>query len=94
MIKGFAGKFAEAIWTGKVGKGFPADLVRPAQRKLAMINAAVTLEALRVPPRNCLEALKGDRSGQHSIRVNDQWRVCFVWKDGDAYDVEVVDYHD
>lgn len=93
MIKSFAGKLAEAVWVGKIGKGFPADLVRPTQRKLAMINAAVTLEALRVPPRNHLEALKGDRAGQHSIRINDQWRVCFVWKDGNAHDVDVVDYH-
>ncbi|HMA51673.1 MAG TPA: type II toxin-antitoxin system RelE/ParE family toxin [Magnetospirillaceae bacterium] len=93
MIKSFAGKFAEAVWTGQVGKGFPADLIRPAQRKLAMVNAAVTLEALRVPPSNHLEALKGDRLGQYSIRVNDQWRVCFVWKDGDAFHVEVTDYH-
>lgn len=93
MIKGFSGKFAESIWAGKVGKGFPADLIRPAQRKLAMLNAAVTLEALRVPPNNHLEALKGDRAGQHSIRINDQWRVCFVWKEGDAHDVQIVDYH-
>jgi len=93
VIKSFAGKFAEAVWTGQVGKGFPADLIRPAQRKLAMVNAAVTLEALRVPPSNHLEALKGDRLGQYSIRVNDQWRVCFVWKDGDAFHVEVTDYH-
>jgi len=64
-----------------------------AQPIMAMINAAVTLEALRVPPSNHLEALKGDRLGQYSIRVNDQWRACFVWKDGDAFYVEVTDYH-
>jgi proteic killer suppression protein len=93
MIKSFVGKSAEAAWAGKTGKGFPADLVRPAQRKLAMINAAVTLEALRVPPSNHLEVLKGDRVGQHSIRINDKWRVCCVWKDGNALDVEIVDYH-
>ena len=93
MIKSFAGKFSQAVWTGAVGKGFPADLVRPAQRKLAMVNAAVTLESLRVPPNNHFEALKGDRVGQYSIRINDQWRVSFVWKDGHAYEVEVVDYH-
>ena len=93
MIKSFAGKFAEAIWSGQVGKGFPADLVRPAQRKLRMIDAASALNDLRAPPANRLEALTNDRAGQHSIRINDQWRVCFAWRDGDAFDVEVVDYH-
>ncbi|MBB3771542.1 proteic killer suppression protein [Angulomicrobium tetraedrale] len=93
MIVNFKNKLAETVWTGTVGKGFPADLVRTAQRKLAMLNAAVTLDALRVPPANRLEALKGDRAGQHSIRVNDQFRICFVWRDGSAADVEIVDYH-
>ncbi|GLK71698.1 type II toxin-antitoxin system RelE/ParE family toxin [Ancylobacter dichloromethanicus] len=93
MILSFKNKLAEAVWNGTVGKGFPADLVRPAQRKLAMVNAAVSLEALRVPPANRLEALKGDRAGQHSIRVNDQFRICFIWRDGHAVDVEIVDYH-
>jgi proteic killer suppression protein len=93
MITSFTGKFAEAVWSGTVDKGFPADPVRPAQRKLAMINAAVTLEALRAPTSNHREILKGDRAGQHSIRINDQWRVCFVWKDGNALDVEIVAYH-
>ena len=93
MILNFKNKLAEAVWNGTVGKGFPADLVRPAQRKLAMVNAAVSLEALRVPPANRLEALKGDRAGQHSIRVNDQFRICFIWRDGHAVDVEIVDYH-
>lgn len=93
MILNFKNKLAETVWNGTVGKGFPADLVRPAQRKLAMLNAAVTLDALRVPPANRLEALRGDRAGQHSIRVNDQFRVCFVWRDGHAADVEIVDYH-
>ncbi|MCS0503609.1 type II toxin-antitoxin system RelE/ParE family toxin [Ancylobacter mangrovi] len=93
MILNFKNKLAEAVWNGTVGKGFPADLVRPAQRKLAMVNAAVSLEALRVPPANRLEALKGDRAGQHSIRVNDQFRICFIWRDGHAADVEIVDYH-
>ena len=68
-------------------------LERIAQRKLAMLDAAVELHDLRVPPANRLEALKGDRRGQHAIRVNDQFRLCFVWRDGDAYDVEIVDYH-
>lgn len=93
MIKTFAGKYAEAIWNGAVGKGFPADLIRPAQRKLVMLAAAVEVGTLRQPPGNRLEELKGDRQGQYSIRINDQWRICFVWRDGDAYDVEIVDYH-
>lgn len=66
---------------------------RPARRKLLYLHRARTLEDLKVPPGNHLEALKGDRRGQHSIRINDQWRVCFTWKDGDAHDVEIVDYH-
>lgn len=74
-------------------KGFPADVVTTARRKLAMLDAAVRLDDLRIPPSNRLEALKGDRAGQHSIRVNDQWRVCFVWLDGHAHEVEIVDYH-
>ncbi|MBB6308929.1 type II toxin-antitoxin system RelE/ParE family toxin [Xanthobacter tagetidis] len=93
MIKSFKGKTAEAIFNGvNPGKRFPADLVRAAQRKLAMVHAAHVLTDLRVPPGNMLEALKGDRAGQHSIRINDQWRVCFVWDDG-ARHVEIVDYH-
>lgn len=71
----------------------PADLHRRAFKKLAILNAAVQLENLRVPPGNHLEALRGERSGQHSIRINDQYRVCFAWRDGNAFDVEIVDYH-
>jgi proteic killer suppression protein len=93
MILNFRGRVAEAVWAGTIGKGFPANLVRVAQRKLAMLNAAVSLDALRVPPANRLETLKGDRAGQHSIRVNDQFRICFVWRDGNAADVEITDYH-
>ncbi|MFK8250556.1 type II toxin-antitoxin system RelE/ParE family toxin [Ancylobacter terrae] len=93
MILSFKDKRTEAVWNGAVGKGFPSDLVRVAQRKLAMLAAAVTLDALRAPPANRLEALKGDRDGQHSIRINDQFRICFVWRDGHATDVEIVDYH-
>ena len=66
---------------------------RPARRKLLYLDAAVRLEDLRVPPGNRLEALKGDRAGQHSIRVNDQWRICFVWREDEPHDVEIVDYH-
>ena len=69
------------------------SIERVVRRKLEMLNAVTSLADLAVPPRNRLEALKGDRRGQHSIRINDQWRLCFVWRDGDAYDVEVVDYH-
>ena len=71
----------------------PADLAKAARRKLWMLATAKRLEDLRAPPANRLEALSGDRVGQHSIRVNDQWRLCFVWRDGDAYDAEIVDYH-
>ncbi|CAK0764318.1 toxin HigB-1 [uncultured Gammaproteobacteria bacterium] len=93
MIRSFKGKTTEAVWNGKAPKGFPSDLIRPAQRKLAMLAAAIDLRALRQPPANRLEALKGDRAGQHSIRINDQWRICFVWRDAHAEDVEIVDYH-
>jgi len=77
VIKSFKGRLAELVWKGEAPKRFPSDLVRPAQRKLAMLNAAVTVEALRSPPGNKLETLKGDRRGQWSIRINDQLRVCF-----------------
>lgn len=94
MIKSFETAETKAIFEGVLPKkGFPLDIAKVARRKLAMIHAAVQLEDLRVPPANRLEALKGDRAGQHSIRINDQWRVCFVWKDGDAYQVEILDYH-
>ena len=74
-------------------KGFPSDLAKVSRRKLRMLAAATKLEELRQPPANHLEALAGDRAGQHSIRINDQWRLCFTWRDGDAYDVEIVDCH-
>ncbi len=74
-------------------KGFPSDLGKVSRRKLRMLGSATRLEDLRVPPANHLEALTGDRAGQHSIRINDQWRLCCVWRNGDAYDVEIVDYH-
>ncbi|MBB3137853.1 proteic killer suppression protein [Rhizobium pisi] len=93
MIRSYKDAVTEAVAGGKAPKGFPADLVRPALRKLTMIEAAHILDDLRSPPGNRLEALKGNRTGQHSIRINDQWRVCFVWKDGGAEDVEIVDYH-
>ncbi len=94
MIQSFKGDWAKALHKlESPGKGFPADLVRMAQRKLAMLDAAVRLENLRVPPGNRLEALAGDRKGQHSIRINDQWRICFIWTDAGPEEVEIVDYH-
>jgi proteic killer suppression protein len=78
---------------GKTPKGFPADIISRTQRRLAQLDAATTLDDLRVPPSNNLEALLGDRKGQYSVRINDQWRICFIWKDGDAFNVEIVDYH-
>jgi toxin HigB-1 len=93
MIGSFKGRFAEAIAAGHHPKGFPADLVRPVQRKLAALIAASELMSLASPPGNRLEALKGNRAGQHSIRINDQWRICFRWVNGQAEDVEIVDYH-
>ena len=93
MIRDFADKDAEGIWRGKPSRRLPADIQPVARRKLRMLNSAVVLDDLRIPPGNRLEALKGDRRGQHSIRINEQWRICFQWKDGDAYGVEIVDYH-
>lgn len=92
MIRSIRDKRIPAIREGKPGKGFPSSLLERAQRKLAMLDAAVSLDDLRVPPSNRLEAWSGDRRGQHSIRINDQWRVCFAWREGDAFDVEIVDY--
>ena len=93
MIRSYRDRRTEAVASGKAPRGFPPDLVRVAIRKLTMIAYAHALDDLRRPPGNRLEALKGDRRGQHSIRINDQWRICFVWKDGGAEDVEIVDYH-
>jgi len=93
MIRSHRNAITAAVAAGKAPKGFPADILRVAQRKLKMIENAVQLEDLLAPPGNRLEALKGDRKGQHSIRINDQWRVCFIWIDGAAEQVEIVDYH-
>ncbi|MGH8233400.1 MAG: type II toxin-antitoxin system RelE/ParE family toxin [Rhodanobacteraceae bacterium] len=92
MIKTFADKDTEALFSGVRVRRF-VNIENPARRKLEYLDAAGVLEDLRVPPGNRLEALKGDRVGQHSIRVNDQFRVCFRWQDGDAYGVEICDYH-
>jgi len=93
MIGSLKGRVAEAIAVGGRPKGFPPDLVRRAENKLAMIETAAALGDLRAPPANRLEALKGDRKGPHSIRINDQRRVCFFWKNDGAHEVEIVDYH-
>ena len=92
MIKGFADRNTEALFQRKPRKRF-RPLARVALRKLLILHAASSLDDLKVPPGNRLEKLRGDRKRQYSIRINDRWRVCFRWKDGDAYDVEIVDYH-
>ena len=94
MIKSFADKDTKEFWdTGKSQGMPPANLRNVAKRKLAALHSAVSLGDLRSPPGNRLEELHGDRKGGHSIRINDQFRVCFVWRDGDAFDVEITDYH-
>ena len=93
VIRSFRNPVVEEIASGRTPKGFPADLVRLAQRRLSALQAAVSLDDLRSPPGNRLEKLSGNRAGQHSIRINDQWRICFEWTDGGAGNVEIVDYH-
>lgn len=93
VIKSFGDRDTERLFGRERVRGCPADLQRTMLRKLVVVDAAEALDDLRVPPGNRLEKLKGDRAGQHSIRINDQWRICFRWKDGDAHEVEIVDYH-
>ena len=93
MIQGFADLETEKIWSGRRSRKLPTDIQAVALRKLRILNNARVLQDLRVPPGNWLEALRGNRAGQHSIRINDQWRICFVWKEGGPADVEIVDYH-
>ena len=93
MIKSFRDKDTEQLFARQFVRRFPPDLHRTAWRKLAQIDAAERLEDLRIPPGNRLERLSGERADQHSIRINAQWRICFRWQDGDAYAVEVTDYH-
>ena len=93
MIQSFRDKEAESIFKRQKVSKFSAIVQRVALRKLRMLNRAVSLNDLRVPPGNRLEKLKGDRLGQHSLRINDHWRICFKWHDGDAFQVEIVDYH-
>ncbi|HVA15915.1 MAG TPA: type II toxin-antitoxin system RelE/ParE family toxin [Stellaceae bacterium] len=94
MIRSFGNNLARLAWERQAAKGVPIDILRTAYRKPMQIHSALTLNDLRSPPGNRLEPLKGKRKGQHSIRANDQWRVCFRWHDGDAYEVEICDYHD
>jgi proteic killer suppression protein len=93
VIRSFASKETEKIFNRQRSRKLPPNIQQIALRKLRMLNRAVTLNDLRVPPANRLEKLSGNRKGQHSIRINQQWRVCFEWREGDAYDVEIVDYH-
>lgn len=93
MIQDFADRETEKIWTGSISRKLPTDIQAVARRKLRMLNAAATLEDLRIPPANRLEALKGSLKGQHSIRINDQWRICFRWHRGNAHEVRIIDYH-
>ncbi len=93
MIRSFKSRTAEQLFNRERPKRFPANLHRAGLRKLRMLNRAQRLQDLRVPPANRLEALKGNRRGQHSIRINDQYRICFKWRGGDAFEVEIVDYH-
>jgi proteic killer suppression protein len=93
VIVGFKDNLTEAVFQGRRPKGFPAELVKVARRRLAMLDAAPTLDALMVPPGNRLHALKQDRLGQHAVRINDQYRICFVWTDAGPDEVEIVDYH-
>ena len=93
MITGFRDRETARIWEGKPSQRLPTDIQAIARRKLRMLNNAQSLADLRIPPANRLEALKGRRKGQYSIRINDQWRICFVWNQGHASEVEIVDYH-
>ncbi|MYD96143.1 MAG: type II toxin-antitoxin system RelE/ParE family toxin [Gammaproteobacteria bacterium] len=93
MIKSFADKRTAAVFSGRAVRGLAADMQARARMKLLMIDAAGRIDDLRVPPGNRLESLRGDRKGPFSVRINEQWRVCFVWQDGQALSVEIVDYH-
>ena len=93
MIRGFGDKETAALWRGEGGRRLGADIQDAGLRKLRQIDAAAALADLRIPPGNRREALRGNRAGQYSIRINDQWRICFSWKDGGAENVEIADYH-
>ncbi len=93
MIRSFADEETEKLFHGEASRRLPPDIQRSARRKLLQLDAADHLEIMRLPPGNRLEALRGSRRGRHSIRINDQWRLCFRWAGEDAYEVEIVDYH-
>ena len=93
MIKSFKDKETQKVYSREGSNKLPQDIQQVALRKLRMINNAKNLNDLRVPPANRMEKLKGDRAGQYSIRINDQWRICFIWKGGDSLEVEIADYH-
>ena len=93
MIESFASAETEKVFRGEVSRKLPPDIQRTARRKLLYLHSAQDLRDLAAPPGNRLEALRGDRAGQHSLRINDQWRICFVWAGGKARKVEIVDYH-
>ena len=93
MIKSFKCKETNKIFNGEFSKKLPSDIQKIAYRKLQMIDVAMNISDLKIPPNNKLEALKNDRQGQYSIRINDQFRICFVWLNNNAVDVEIVDYH-
>mgnify|MGYP003383662653 FL=1 len=93
MIRSFASPETERVFVGRVSRRLPTDIQRVARRKLRVLDSASSLNDLWAPPGNRLEALRGVRNGQHSIRINDQWRICFRWEDNGADDVEIVDYH-
>lgn len=93
MIKTFSCKETEKIWDGKYSRKFPSTIQQTARRKLVHINSAISIDDLRIPPGNRLEKLGGRLKGFYSIRINNQWRIIFNWKDGNAFDVEIIDYH-
>ncbi len=93
MIRSFKDKETEALFAGSFVRGLDRRIQQRAREKLKYLDSAADLRDLRIPPANRLEVLKGDRAGQYSIRINDQWRLCFRWKDGDAFEVEIADYH-
>ena len=93
MIKSFNSRETEKIWQGNFSKGYSGDIQDMARKKLRMLNNSYDLNDMRIPPSNRLEKLKGDRKGQFSIRINNQWRICFIWRNNDCYSVEITDYH-
>lgn len=93
MIRSFRDPGTERLFLRLGSRRLPSDIQRNALRKLVILDSAGSLQDLRIPPGNRLEKLSGEREGQHSLRINDQWRICFIWKDGDAHEVEIVDYH-